>query len=43
MGMDATNNMPGETNREWGVRIEMVDEVKQRVGALWDGLSIRLE
>ena len=43
MGMDATNKMPGETNREWGEPIEMDDEVKQRVDALWDELGIRLE
>ena len=43
MGMDATNKMPGETNREWGEPIEMGDEVKQRVDALWDELGIRLE
>ena len=43
MGMDATNKMPGETNREWGEPIEMDDEVKQRVDALWAELGIRLE
>ena len=43
MGMDATNKMPGETNREWGEPFEMDDEVKQRVDALWDELGIRLE
>ncbi|MDA8885165.1 4-hydroxy-3-polyprenylbenzoate decarboxylase [Porticoccaceae bacterium] len=43
MGMDATNKMPGETNREWGEPIEMDDEVKQRIDALWDELGIRLE
>ena len=43
MGMDATNKMPGETNREWGEPIEMDDKVKQRVDALWDELGIRLE
>ena len=43
MGLDATNKMPGETNREWGEPIEMDDAVKQRVDALWDELGIRLE
>ena len=43
MGMDATNKMPGETDREWGEPIEMDDAVKQRVDALWDELGIRLE
>jgi 4-hydroxy-3-polyprenylbenzoate decarboxylase len=40
MGLDATNKMPGETNREWGEPIEMDDAVKQRVDALWDELGI---
>jgi 4-hydroxy-3-polyprenylbenzoate decarboxylase len=40
MGLDATNKMPGETNREWGEPIEMDDAVKQRVDALWDDLGI---
>jgi 4-hydroxy-3-polyprenylbenzoate decarboxylase len=35
MGLDATNKMPGETNREWGVPIVMDDAVKARVDALW--------
>lgn len=40
MGMDATNKWPGETEREWGVPIEMDEAVKQRVDALWDELGI---
>ncbi len=40
MGLDATNKMPGETDREWGEPIEMDDEVKQRIDALWDELGI---
>jgi 4-hydroxy-3-polyprenylbenzoate decarboxylase len=40
MGLDATNKMPGETNREWGEPIAMDDAVKQRVDALWDTLGI---
>ena len=40
MGMDATNKMPGETQREWGKPIVMSDEVKQRIDALWDELGL---
>jgi len=40
MGMDATNKMPGETNREWGEPIEMDADVKQRVDELWASLGI---
>jgi len=40
MGMDATNKMPGETDREWGEPIEMDPAVKQRVDDLWDDLGI---
>ncbi|WP_036187975.1 4-hydroxy-3-polyprenylbenzoate decarboxylase [Marinobacterium lacunae] len=40
MGMDATNKWPGETDREWGVPIEMDAQVKSRVDQLWDELGI---
>ena len=40
MGMDATNKMPGETDREWGEPIAMDDEVKRRIDDLWDTLGI---
>jgi 4-hydroxy-3-polyprenylbenzoate decarboxylase len=40
MGMDATNKLPGETNREWGTSIKMSAEVKQRVDELWDQLDL---
>jgi 4-hydroxy-3-polyprenylbenzoate decarboxylase len=40
MGMDATNKMEGETQREWGTPITMSDEVKSRIDALWDELGI---
>ena len=43
MGLDATNKMPGETNREWGQPIEMDDVVKERVDALWGDLGIESE
>ena len=42
MGIDATNKWPGETNREWGVPIEMDQTVKTRVDDLWDSLGIDL-
>jgi 4-hydroxy-3-polyprenylbenzoate decarboxylase len=40
MGLDATNKLPGETDREWGEPIVMNESVKQRVDALWDELGI---
>ncbi len=43
MGMDATNKMSGETDREWGEPIEMDDGVKQRIDTLWSDLGIESE
>ena len=43
MGMDATNKMPGETDREWGETIVMDEAVKQRVDEIWDELGINLD
>ena len=40
MGMDATNKWPGETDREWGRPIQMDDEVKRRVDAMWQSLGL---
>ena len=40
MGLDATNKMPGETDREWGEPIAMGDKVKHRVDDLWNELGI---
>ena len=40
MGLDATNKMPGETDREWGNPIVMDDTVKSRIDELWDELGI---
>jgi 4-hydroxy-3-polyprenylbenzoate decarboxylase len=40
MGIDATNKMPGETNREWGRPITMDAAVKQRVDAIWNQLGL---
>lgn len=40
MGLDATNKLPGETDREWGVPIVMDDKVKEKVDQIWDSLGI---
>ncbi|MDG1694193.1 MAG: 4-hydroxy-3-polyprenylbenzoate decarboxylase [Porticoccaceae bacterium] len=40
MGLDATNKMPGETDREWGQPITMDTQVKQRIDDLWAELGI---
>jgi len=41
MGLDATSKWPGETSREWGRPIRMVDEVGARMQALLESLGIR--
>ena len=41
MGLDATNKMPGETDREWGNPIIMDDAIKSRIDELWDELGIK--
>ncbi len=43
MGIDATNKMPGETDREWGKPIVMDQAVKDRVDALWDELGLDID
>jgi 4-hydroxy-3-polyprenylbenzoate decarboxylase len=40
MGMDATNKMPGETDREWGVPITRDPEVVKRVDDIWSELGL---
>ena len=40
MGIDATNKLPGETNREWGEPIVMTEDVKARVDTLWPSLGL---
>jgi 4-hydroxy-3-polyprenylbenzoate decarboxylase len=42
MGIDATNKWPGETQRAWGRRIEMSEDVKRRVDAIWESLGLIL-
>ncbi len=40
MGIDATNKLPGETDREWGTPIVMSDDVIQKVDDIWEDLNI---
>ena len=40
MGIDATNKLPGETNRPWGRRIEMTAAVRTRIDSIWDELGL---
>ena len=40
VGIDATNKLPGETDREWGTPIEMDEAVKTRIDEIWQSLDI---
>ncbi len=40
VGFDATNKWQGETDREWGIPIEMKPEIKTRIDEIWDQLGI---
>lgn len=40
VGFDATNKWKGETEREWGVPIEMDAAVKERIDNIWDELGV---
>ncbi len=40
MGIDATNKLPGETQRTWGRPIAMDPAVKARVDAIWNQLGL---
>jgi 4-hydroxy-3-polyprenylbenzoate decarboxylase len=40
VGFDATNKMPGETDREWGETITMTDSVKAKIDDIWAELNI---
>ncbi|WP_373085185.1 UbiD family decarboxylase [Sneathiella sp.] len=40
IGLDATNKLVPETNREWGRQIRMDDEVIQKVNNLWESLGL---
>ena len=40
IGLDATNKWPPETNREWGQKLRMSDDVIAKVDAMWDALGL---
>lgn len=40
MGLDATNKLPGETDRDWGKPIRMSNEIKARVDSIWNDLGL---
>lgn len=40
LGIDATNKLPPETNREWGEKITMKQEVIASVDKMWDNLCL---
>lgn len=40
MGLDATNKLPGETNREWGEEIRMDQEVVDKVSEKWESYGL---
>ncbi|HXF45590.1 MAG TPA: 4-hydroxy-3-polyprenylbenzoate decarboxylase [Burkholderiaceae bacterium] len=40
IGIDATNKLPGETERAWGRPIQMDPAVKRRVDAMWNDLGL---
>tara|TARA_R110002050_G_scaffold9504_1_gene33038 strand:+ start:181561 stop:183027 length:1467 start_codon:yes stop_codon:yes gene_type:complete len=40
MGMDATNKLPGETDREWGRPIKRDPAVVERIDDIWSSLGI---
>ncbi|MBI1235834.1 MAG: UbiD family decarboxylase [Alphaproteobacteria bacterium] len=40
IGLDATNKMDGETNREWGDKLDMDEETKRRVDEMWEALGL---
>ncbi|MEP4192566.1 MAG: UbiD family decarboxylase [Sneathiella sp.] len=40
VALDATNKLPPETDREWGEKIKMDEEVVTKVDALWEKLGL---
>jgi 4-hydroxy-3-polyprenylbenzoate decarboxylase len=40
MGIDATNKLPGETDREWGEAIEMDQSIIDKIDSIWHELGI---
>ena len=43
MGLDATNKICGETQREWGKSISMEESVVQRIDKIWDSLGVKIK
>lgn len=39
MGIDATNKLPAETNRKWGIPITMTEDVRTRMDVLWNTIN----
>ncbi|MFS2318673.1 UbiD family decarboxylase [Maricaulis sp. D1M11] len=42
IGLDATNKMGNETQREWGEKLDMDDATKAKVDEIWSELGIKL-
>ncbi len=40
IGLDATNKITPETTRDWGVKIQMNNEVIEKVSNMWDNLGL---
>ncbi len=40
MGLDATNKLPAESNREWGQPIKMSREIVDKIDAIWADLGL---
>ena len=40
LGLDATNKLPPETDREWGRVLQMTPEISARVDAMWGELGL---
>ena len=40
IGFDATNKLPPETDRQWGRKIQMSEEVIEKVSNMWDQLGL---
>jgi 4-hydroxy-3-polyprenylbenzoate decarboxylase len=43
LGLDATNKIGAETEREWGAVLKMSDDVVARVDAIWGELGLDRE
>ena len=40
MGLDATNKLPPETNREWGRKLRMSPEITEKITKIWGELGL---